>query len=193
MEMLGVGKTTIREAVRSLSALGVLEPLPGRGTFVRSRGPVSSVLTEFLADYDPAEILLYRRALEVEAAQQAALNRTQENLDQLWAAHRSDVQPTSASYPFVERGRMPGQFHFLLVEASGSNLLAGLYAGVMTSLRTALESGVLAFAADEQVRHEDHEQILAAIEAQDPVAAAQAMAAHVDRDLGLAQTREEAT
>lgn len=42
MRLLGVGKTTVREAVRSLASLGVLEPLPGIGTFVRSRMPVST-------------------------------------------------------------------------------------------------------------------------------------------------------
>lgn len=37
MRLLGVGKTTVREAARSLASLGILEPLPGIGTFVRSR------------------------------------------------------------------------------------------------------------------------------------------------------------
>ena len=72
MELMGVGKTTVREAVRSLASVGMLETLPGRGTFVRSRTPVSAVLTDTLDEYDLAELLVFRRALEVEAVQQAA-------------------------------------------------------------------------------------------------------------------------
>ena len=44
MESLAVGRTTIREAVRSLATMGMLETAPSRGTFVRSRLPASSVL-----------------------------------------------------------------------------------------------------------------------------------------------------
>ncbi|WP_159501313.1 FadR/GntR family transcriptional regulator [Microbacterium sp. 18062] len=185
MTMLEVGKTTVREAVRSLASLGMLETLPGRGTFVRSRTPVSSVLTEYLGDYDTADLLVYRRALEVEAAHRAALNRTEPQLDALREVlERSASARRDVDYPPVpERGRTPGQFHFLIMEASGSRLLPGVYAGVMAVLRHALDRGEVAYGADEDVRQTDHDRIVAAIAEQDPSAAARAMAAHVDRDL----------
>src|SRR5690625_634824 len=85
-EILGVGRSTVREAVRSLASLGMLETLPGRGTFVRSSTPTSAVLSEYLTDFTLEELLSYRRALEVEAAQQAALHRTQEDVTALEAA-----------------------------------------------------------------------------------------------------------
>lgn len=47
MELFGVGKSTVREAVRSLAILGMLEPIKGVGTFVRSLMPVSTMLSEF--------------------------------------------------------------------------------------------------------------------------------------------------
>src|SRR5690625_7550642 len=81
-EILGVGRSTVREAVRSLASIGMLETLPGRGTFVRSSTPTSSLLNEFLADFSLTEILSYRRALEVEAAQQAAIHRTEERSEE---------------------------------------------------------------------------------------------------------------
>lgn len=182
MSMLGVGKTTVREAVRSLASMGMLETLPGRGTFVRSRSPVSTVLTDFLSDYTVAEILLYRRALEIEAAQQAALHRTEADLVALHAAHLQDGR-RDVDYPAVERGRTPGQFHFLLLEATGSQLFQDLYAGVMAALRAAIDRGTVVFAATEDVRHDDHARILTAVEARDVERAASAMAAHVGHDL----------
>ncbi|MCW5952650.1 MAG: FadR family transcriptional regulator [Propionibacteriaceae bacterium] len=183
MEMLGVGKTTVREAVRSLASVGMLETLPGRGTFVRSRTPVSAVLTDTLAEYDLAEVLVLRRALEVEAVQQAAVQRTEDQLAALRGAHDRDV-PTDPDYPGrVERGRTPGQFHFLVFEAGGSPLLTSMYAVVMATLRRAVDQGRLTYGASEDLRRDDHAAILAAIESGDIVAAAHAMARHVDRDL----------
>src|SRR5699024_294874 len=91
-ETLGVGRSTIREAVRSLASIGMLEALPGRGTFVRSSTPSSSVLSEFLTAYTLEELLSYRRALEVEAAQQAALHRTPEDVAALEAAVAQPVE-----------------------------------------------------------------------------------------------------
>ncbi len=183
MEMLGVGKTTVREAVRSLASVGMLETLPGRGTFVRSRTPVSAVLTDTLAEYDLAEVLVYRRALEVEAVQQAAVRRTEDHLTALRESHDHDV-PADPDYPGrVERGRTPGQFHFLVFEAGGVPLLTSMYAGVMATLRRAVDQGRLTYGASAELRRADHAAILAAIESRDPVAAAHAMALHVDRDL----------
>lgn len=183
MELLGVGKTTVREAVRSLASLGMLETLPGRGTFVRSRTPVNAVLTDIFAEYGLAELLVLRRALETEAARQAATNRTTEHLAALRAAHTQDVRK-DLDYPgTVERGRTPGQFHFLVFEASGSQLLTSLYAVVMAALRNAMDRGRVVYGASEDLRRSDHATILAAIEARDAARAAQVMAHHVDRDL----------
>lgn len=185
METLGVGKTTVREAVRSLANLGMLEALAGRGTFVRSRTPVSSVVTEFVADYTSEDILLYRRALEVEGAARAAVHRTEEHLDALRAAVARDSARDVDYPPPPTTGlmRTPGQFHSLIMEASGSRLLVDLYAGVMAALRQALDRGEIVYGEPEAVRRHDHSQILAAIEAGDAQRAAEALAEHADRDL----------
>src|SRR5690606_17339772 len=65
---LGVGRSTLREAIRTLANLGMLEPAPGRGTFVRSRNPVSLVLADFLSQHRAEDVLGVRAALEVQAA-----------------------------------------------------------------------------------------------------------------------------
>ncbi len=183
MTMLGVGKTTVREAVRSLASVGMLETLPGRGTFVRSRTPVSAVLADTLAEYDLAELLKFRRALEVEAVQQAAVHRTEAQLAALRESHEHDVHPRSGLSRKGGGGRTPGQFHFLIFEAGGSPLLTSMYAVAMAALRRGVDQGRLGYGASEDLRRTDHAAILAAIEAGDPVAAALAAAQHVDRDL----------
>lgn len=183
MELLGVGKTTVREAVRSLASVGMLETLPGRGTFVRSRTPVSSVLADTLAEYDLAEVLVFRRALELEAVQRAASRSSAEQLLALRTSHEHDLRPDPDYPDRIERGRTPGQFHFLLFEAGDSPLLTSMYAVTMATLRRAVDQGRLSYGASEDLRRQDHAAILAAIETGDVAAAAHAMALHVDRDL----------
>lgn len=189
VDLLGVGRTTVREAVRSLATLGMLETLPGIGTFVRSRTPVSTLLAEWIADFDIAEILGYRRALEVEASQLAAAHRTDADLAALRAALAADEAGTAdfparaARLPEVERGRTPGQFHTLIFEASRNRLLLNLYTGTLAALRAAADAGLVGYGATDAVRQADHAQILAAIEAGDVMAAAHAMSAHTEHGM----------
>ncbi|MFT4306433.1 MAG: GntR family transcriptional regulator [Microbacterium sp.] len=189
MGILGVGRTTVREAVRSLASVGMLETLPGRGTFVRARTPASSMLTDYLADVELADVLTLRRALEVEAAGQAAIHRSEDQFAALRAAHRTTTR--DVDYPTrPERGHGQLPFHAALFEASGSTLLPALYGGVMASLRRAIDRGQVVYADSAERRRLDHETILAAIEAQDAVAAAREMSTHVDHDLRLRRPDE---
>ncbi|MFT3971202.1 MAG: FCD domain-containing protein [Micropruina sp.] len=182
MQLIGVGKTTVREAVRALASVGMLEPLPGIGTFVRSRMPVSSVLTDYLSEFSAADLLGYRRALELEAAQQAARQRTDEQVAAMrQALDRPEVHPDR---PFGgRRTKAPGQFHFLVMEASGNSLMVGVYAGVMQALREAIGAGTVVKGADRESLRHDHRELLAAIEAGDVARAAHVMAQHVENDL----------
>ncbi|WP_243228344.1 FadR/GntR family transcriptional regulator [Microbacterium sp. CIAB417] len=183
MAMIGVGKSTVREAVRALASQGMLEPIKGVGTFVRSRTPVTAVVTDFLAEYALGDVLVYRRALEMEAVRQAAVHRTAAQLSQLRAVYERDLTVTAGTPYVQELSETPGSFHHLVFEASGNRLLTGLFVAVMPLIRSAVRSGRLAHGADLGVFDEDHAGILAAIEAQDAVAAALAMAAHLDHDL----------
>lgn len=178
---LQVGRSTIREAVRSLASLGMLEPAVGRGTFVRALTPVSMVLSEFLEAHDVREVLAFRRALEVEAAQLAAVRRTESDLAKLQAAHDNDI--AGVCVRTVERGVAPGQFHAMVFEASGNRLLTDLHAGVMAALRGAIGSGRVARGVDSGERQHDHAALLAAIRAGDAARAATAAADHANRDL----------
>lgn len=181
MAELGVGRSTIREAVRSLANLGMLEPARSRGTFVRSRNPVSAVLSDFVTSHAIEDMLAVRRALEVEACQLAAANRSEDDLARLRAAHERDVSDDCSEQ--VERGTTPGHFHALIFEASGNRLLTDLYAGLMTSLRRSIREGKVTPGSGEKTRQLDHEALLAAIESGDVTAAAHRAAEHADRDL----------
>lgn len=189
MELIGVGKSTVREAVRSLATLGMLQTVPGVGTFVRARTPVSSILTDFLGDHDLEEVLIYRRSLEIEAAQTAAVKRTESQL----AALRESYERSLEAYASGAEGEgercndvvRPDSFHRLIVEASGSRLLLDLYRGVMQALNQAAARGQVFLGTTHDTMLADHGALLRAIEERDVRDAAHTMALHADRDLGL--------
>ena len=198
MELIGVGKSTVREAVRSLATLGMLKTVPGVGTFVQSRTPVSSILTAFLADQDLEEVLVYRRSLEIEAAQTAAVKRSDEQLAALRASYEASLDEAGAGGAGAGRAgargacpercddtTRPDSFHRLIVEASGSRLLLDLYTGVMAVLREASLAGKVFLGTSRETMNHDHAALLAAIAGRDVRDAAHTMALHADRDLGL--------
>lgn len=185
MERFGVGRSTVREAVRSLTTLGMLEPVPGVGTFVRARTPVSSILTEFLIEHDLEEVLIYRRSLEIEAAQTAAVKRTDEQLAALHASVDRSNATQDESCEQCHDVTRPDSFHRLIVEASGSTLLLDLYTGVMNVLGKAIEQGVVFLGINAETMDVDHRALLRAIEERNVRDAAHTMALHADRDLGL--------
>lgn len=181
MAEFGVGRSTVREAVQSLAAVGMLEPARSRGTFVRSLSPVSTVLSDFIDQHLPDDIIAVRRLLETEMTRLAATHRTDEHLARLTAAHEVDV--AGGLEDKVDRGHTPGQFHGIVAEASGNSLLRELYGGLMHGLRELTASGEVVAGIDDAGRQADHQRILDAIIERDPDRAAQAAGDHAARDL----------
>lgn len=185
---LGVGRSTVREAVRSLAHLGMLEPAPGRGTFVRSLSPVSTVLASFAADHSPADLLELRQALEMQAALRAAQQASPDQVERLRQAHARDVDPTGDD-PLVERGRTPGSFHSTLIEIGGNDLLAQLYGTIMTAIRAAQSHGAITSTQSADDRRGEHSLMLQAIAVGNPQAAVAAAVLHAQHDLRLTEPR----
>lgn len=193
-EQIGVGRSTVREAVRSLASIGMLETLPGRGTFVRSAAPTSTLLNEFLNDFTLEEILSYRRALEIEAAQQASLHRTDEDLEALEQAIVEEKGCTRCPVLMGAAGEssaFDSKFHRLLFDSAKNRLLAALYAGTNDQLRTPAHRGRLANVATASEMERDHARILDAIRRRDFIDTVHAMADHVDHDVVIVTDQHE--
>lgn len=172
----GLAVPTVREAVGSLGLLGMVETLGGRGTFVRAASPAPFLFTEYVESGRVAEVLTFRRALEVEAARRAAEVATPSDLELLAAA----CSPAQAGgHP--ERGpgvRPRERFHDLLVETARSRLLAEWHRGTTLGLRHAPTRAGDASAQQPETQRTEHLRIVEAISAADPDAAATAAAAH---------------
>lgn len=181
-ENLGVGRSTIREAVRSLVRMGMLETARGRGTFVRATSPVNTVLSQYLRAYPPENILELRQAVEVQTAGLAAQRRTPEQLAALEGALAAAER--LAGTPAGDRpDRVPGRFHRELVAAAANPLLAEVYDGLLGALQQAVTDGRVRIAAGRtSVALREHRELLDAVRDRD-VGAARAIAlTHTDAE-----------
>lgn len=131
VEKLGIGRYSIREAIKMLVALGVLEIRRPKGTFV-----VDSVTTPMidplvyrllLAKKDHTELHELRLGLErtiIELAAVKASAADLQALEQSYAKFRSAISPRSTHSEIIALDR---EFHELLAEAAHSPLITALY------------------------------------------------------------------
>ena len=89
-EQFGVSQPTVREAVRALETMGLIEVLHGNGTFVRSQGDyaLASALQTLLQleNVNIMEVLAVRQVLGRYSVEQAAVNASEADLEAISAA-----------------------------------------------------------------------------------------------------------
>jgi DNA-binding FadR family transcriptional regulator len=166
---LGVGRNTLREAVRALAHLGLLESRQGAGTFVRADSELAGAVRRRLAHAELRDVMEVRRGFEVEAARLAARRRTDADLVALRAAlaAREDAWAARDQAAFVEAD---ARFHHTVAGCSHNRVLVDLYADFGGSLRDALHTCVGDAMGPEG--YLDHAGLVAAIAAGDPDRAA---------------------
>lgn len=174
---LGVGRSTVREAIRRLAGLGVLTTRQGSGVFV-TRLDAPSGLEPLLDRADIEAVIEARIAIEVECAALAARRRTDADLDAIRAAlairaaHRGDL---------TRHVETDTDFHRAVVAAAHSPLLLEMFDGIAAHLRRAMIEMLRARdgAYGDDADQDSHADLLAAIERGDPSAAAELSRAHL--------------
>lgn len=178
-ERFGVGRSSVREAMRVLQLVGVVEVIQGKGTFVREPGilPLMIDWSRIAQMGIISEVMEARQFMEVLLAQLAAERATDENIEAL----RMALKRSKESLSNIENNVHAGvNFHLALADAAHNQVLALMYRTIRdlyleTARRTRLTQEI---ALD---RFHDHERLLQAIIARDPEAAAQAMKEHLDK------------
>jgi GntR family transcriptional repressor for pyruvate dehydrogenase complex len=185
---LGVSRSTVREALRLLSAQGLIRTARGArgGNFVTTL--VDEDLVEvfetrlsLLTAHSPERLAQLRQAreiLEIPAAGLAAKNRDETDLDSLRRLCDRCVAPTSPDVPDprVERSR---NFHDAVLRAAHNEVLAAIASAVVAADRrnTLVQRRQV---TDWDQSHADHRRILAAIESGDARGAQDAMREHLE-------------
>ena len=177
---LGLSRTSLREAVRALALLRILDVRQGDGTYVSTLSSESLVdALGFVADLHQDSSVLHllevRRILEPAASARAALACTESDLDTL----RTILDQAGPDSSVEELVSADIEFHRAIADLSGNPVLASLVESVSGPtqrarlLRGITEEGALARTLAE------HRAILDAIAAHEPELAASWATVHV--------------
>ncbi|WP_199548708.1 FadR/GntR family transcriptional regulator [Streptomyces sp. N35] len=139
MADLDVSQTVLREAIKVLTAKGLLDARQKRGTFVRPRDDWNlldpDVLRWKLASGAPhdffADLFELRRAVEPASAALAAVRRTDEDLAALDAALAAMAAYDNDPVLVV---RADASFHLALLRASGNRFFSQLHRVIIPAL-----------------------------------------------------------
>ncbi|MGW3950252.1 FadR/GntR family transcriptional regulator [Streptomyces sp. NPDC004752] len=180
-ETLATGRSTVREAIKSLSLLGLLEQRVGDGTYLsRSTSDLLPQVIEWgmlLGEKRLEDLLEARYYLEIQLAGWAAERRTEQQLERLreLAGRMRDAGDDFDAYVAADIA-----FHLQVAEASGNGILTSVLTNIQ-SLLQAWASRVIHAAGETKTSLAMHEPVLKAVEERDADAAREAMRAHMDR------------
>lgn len=178
-ELAGVGRSTVREAVRSLASLGMVETVKGMGTFVRSRSPIPGVLAGYLSDFSATDVISLRAALCVEAASIAASRADAAAVGHL----RQILSEWQAPDPTNERSLPEDPFRRAIFDIASSPLLYSMMRAVVQAMRGLAADNRLVRVLPGKDVLAQHRAILDAIEHGDSREAEIGMRAEVADDL----------
>lgn len=195
-EQFSVSRNSVREALRELDLLGLVESRHGEGTFVRVPTP-SQLMAPFRAVIElstPAvdSVMEFRMVLEPGVAALAATNLTEAGEAQLREALEAFERAVTDGGP-VET--VDADFHLAVARATGNPAVISVHSGVyelLHGLRSRL--GRSSYHPHDRLVS-GHRALFDAIVARDPERATRVMRDHlgdVAADLALARDSEEA-
>ncbi len=175
---LNVSRASLREAMIALELTGVVDVRGGSGVYARVRQHSATPMDE--AGPGPFEVLAARRLLETEVCAAAARMASLDAIEEIRAAMLVMEREHADVSTNEDNDRL---FHMAIARATGNAALAGAVEHLWNQ-RGRLWHKLKEHFQTEELRQDtlaDHRRILAAIEAHDPVAARNAMRAHLER------------
>lgn len=179
-EQFGVGRSSIREALRLVEAQGLVRIEHGIGVFVRdtsAQGPDDPPLLVF-DDFILPDLIEVRRALEPLAAGLAARHLTTAFADRLTDIISQADNPQLSDDAFV---KLDAALHRTVAEASQNQLLTRIYQGFEPLFLT-YSHRVIELPGRRAVAHAGHVRIVQAVTGRQ-VRMARSMAARHIRDV----------
>ncbi|TDQ42878.1 FadR/GntR family transcriptional regulator [Aureibacillus halotolerans] len=171
---LGISRNTLREAVRALVHTGLLEAKPGDGTYVKATSVLGVALQKRFEEVPRKDVFAARHMLERESARYAAMHRTGEQLQELYKFLRlrrqADKHEDFVAFDFA--------FHRQVTLASGNVLFVELYDQLANHISKSISETSM---GDHPLCHDEHQQLVEAIETKQPDQAVRAVDAYIQQ------------
>jgi GntR family transcriptional repressor for pyruvate dehydrogenase complex len=177
-ESLGISRASLREAISTLEALGMLRSAPGKGVFVTSGSRMAtSELPSGPSAMPPNSIFQMRFVIEPANAALAARQCSPEGIAAL-RANMAEMQKALDTSDLVSAADCDLRFHLKLAELSGNPALAAMTQHFQAQLAYSLR---LPFADRSHIWQpaDEHSVILAAVAAGNAAAARKGMQQHL--------------
>lgn len=163
---LGVGRSSVREALRALEAVGLVRIEKNRGAFVR-----------VVSEVEAREMYVVREQLEGLAGTLLAPRITREEVSEL-RAYVDELDHYLDPAAFHRYFPLNLKFHRRIFEMAGNSRLLDMYGRLTNELHTVRRNGLLR-GGGLAVSNIEHRNIVEALAARDAEAAAAALRAHV--------------
>lgn len=176
-QTLGVSRPSLREALIALEIDGTIEIRMGSGIYVLSTA--RSPATARSLGESPTELMQARAVIESAVIVRAAAAMTQDTLETLGGIVESMRRDIAEGRKPLDQDRL---FHLTIAEQAGNSVLAEIVANLFDERHSPMSDRMRGrFETPETWLHalQEHEAILGALEAQDPLAAQATMHAHL--------------
>ncbi|MEW6622711.1 MAG: FadR/GntR family transcriptional regulator [Bacillota bacterium] len=184
-KMLGVSRTSLREALKLLEVSGVVTIKHGQGVFIANNDSneyIKKFISSIYVDEKKlAELFQIRKILETEAAVWACRNGTDEQLEGIYhlVKETMDELEKNPKNEFVLLAKQDGTFHHMLAESANNSVLTSIMDNLLELLA---DSRARAVAVEGRPNRslKEHWKIAQALLKRDAEGARQAMLEHLN-------------
>lgn len=187
-ELLGVSRTTLREAIRILVTNGILEIKRGKGTFVNEQIDLDETARSLYSlsntSMNIRDLYEIRLIFEPEAAYYATIRATDSELERIFSYGKQIEEKIKRG---EDRTEVEQRFHKEIASATHNEFIDRL----MPIIFQAIDQGVMLSKKISQVEKDtiqDHRMIMEFMEARNPEGARNAMKIHIlhaMKDMGI--------
>ncbi len=179
-EQLGVARNSLREALRALETVGLIESRVGDGTFLVSHtgARIGRTIGLRLAIWGGTiiEIHTARKMIEIETARVAAENATESDIRKLAEQlYLMDMADHFRDYIVADMN-----FHRLIAQASKNQIVAEIVTNLTQMLEEILKETPMAELSTRADNSSGHHRVFAAISTHNAPEAAQVMREHLN-------------
>lgn len=178
-DKLEVSRTSVREALKALTMLGLIESKHGEGNFIKSNfensllEPLSIVF--LLIGSKNEDIIELRRIIEPEAAGLAAKNITESELRDL----KEIMKELNNSLDAEICAQLDKKFHYKIAQASGNHLISTIMFSISSLIEKYIDSSRI-HNINKKVIKLQHEEIYKALESRDSKKASEYVKKHLE-------------